>query len=65
LPGWVFLLSSFFYILYSFVPAGASVAQVHLSVNQKACHSELVEESAREVAAHASAIEFSTRWKRT
>jgi hypothetical protein len=32
---------------------------------KKACHSELVEESALEVTAHASACEFPTRWKRT
>jgi hypothetical protein len=38
------------------------VAQVHPTAEKKACHSELVEESALEVTAPASAHEFTTRW---
>jgi hypothetical protein len=43
-------------------PAKASVVPACPTAEKKACHSELVEESALEVTAPASAYEFPTRW---
>jgi hypothetical protein len=61
----IFVISSFFNILYSFVPVpsqGRAWEQSEPTDAKEACHSELVEESALEVTAPASAIEFPTRW---